>query len=421
MKQMWLVGALTLSTAFLSGVEGDGSPVHDESVNIGKYAGFGTERLNGHAAATENTTSTQRSVAQSAPLDIGSRLELFVDEHLVDRLDGDATLHLHKPKGREVVLTNDMPWEDDTMGYFAAFRDGDLYRMYYRGFHHGTGEQARGEPMCYAESEDGIHWVKPKLGLFTYDGSAENNIVLGGDGRKFPATQEWRGRLGMATGLGWRGDMVPFKDTNPDAEPDAKYKALVRGCRGTCQIAECRSDYGMYPFKSSDGIHWSLMSEKPVITRGRFDSQNLAFWDAANRRYVAFVRDMRWGSADEPLWNAPPKEQYDEWLETLDPAEQDTEHIRISAYGGVRDIRMCTSVDFVNWTEPVFVGYDQDPGDIVRNLYTNAILPYERAPHILIGFPTATAATSWLMVSLGATVGSISSTPPKDTGAGNGD
>ena len=322
---------------------------------------------------------------KNKPVDIGSRLELFVDDYLVDRLEGDAELHLHKPKGKEVVLTNDKPWESST-GYFSVLLDGDLYRMYYRGFHHGKGEQARGEPTCYAESKDGIHWVKPNLGLFAYEGSPENNIVLGGDRRKFPATEKWRGYLG--TCHGWRGDMVPFKDTNPDAEADAQYKALVRGCRGTCQIAEGRSDYGMYPFKSPDGIHWSVMSEKPVITRGRFDSQNLAVWDAAAGRYVAFVRDVRWGSADRPLSNAPSKERYEQWLKTLPPTRQDTEDVGQSAYGLVRDIRMCTSEDFVNWTDPVFLNYHQDPGDPARGLYTNAVMPYERAPHILIGFPT---------------------------------
>jgi hypothetical protein len=46
---------------------------------------------------------------------------------------------------------------------------------------------------------------------------------------------------------------------------------------------------------------------------------------------------------------------------------------------------MSVSDDFVNWTEPVPVQY---PGDIDREMYTNAIMPYERAPHILIAFPT---------------------------------
>ena len=321
-------------------------------------------------------------------LEIGSRLELFVDDYLVDRLEGDAALHLHKPLGREVALAGDQPWEDDSMGYFSVMSDGDLFRMYYRGFHHGSGAEARGEPMCYAESKDGIHWTKPNLGLFAYQGSAENNIVLGGDGRKFPATDQWRGWLGLETGLGWRGDMAPFKDTNPNAAPDARYKALVRGCRGTCQIACGRSDYGMYPFKSPDGIHWTLMSEEPVITRGRFDSQNLAVYDAVRERYVAFVRDMKWGSAEKPLWNAPPREQYEECMEAVDPKTRESEDAVLSAYGGVRDIRMCLSEDFVHWSDPVPLEYRQAPGDFDRDLYTNAVVPYERAPHILLGFPT---------------------------------
>jgi hypothetical protein len=30
---------------------------------------------------------------------------------------------------------------------------------------------------CYAESRDGITWTKPKLGLFEFEGSMENNII----------------------------------------------------------------------------------------------------------------------------------------------------------------------------------------------------------------------------------------------------
>ena len=44
-----------------------------------------------------------------------------------------------------------------------------------------------------------------------------------------------------------------------------------------------------------------------------------------------------------------------------------------------------TSDDFVNWTDPILLEY---PGAPNQHLYTNAIQPYKRAPHILIGFPT---------------------------------
>ena len=276
-----------------------------------------------------------------------SRLELLVDDWLVERFEGDAALHLHEPSGKEVVLMNDKAWEDTSLGYVSVLKDGDLFRMYYRGHHHGSGEDARGEPMCYAESRDGIRWTKPNLGLFRFRGSSDNNIVLGGDGRKYLPTDKWQGKLGTHTGLGWRGDMVPFIDTSPTVKPDARYKALVRGARGAHQIPEKYTDYGMYPFKSPDGLHWTLMTEKPVITKGRFDSQNLAFWDPVRGRYVAFVRDL--------------------------------------LKGYMRNVHMAVSDDFVSWTEPVPLKYSDN---VDREMYTNGVLPYERAPHILIAFPT---------------------------------
>jgi hypothetical protein len=87
------------------------------------------------------------------------------------------------------------------------------------------------------------------------------------------------------------------------------------------------------------------MHDKPVITQGAFDSQNLAFWDGVRGRYVDFHRGFR---------------------------------------DGVRDIMTCTSDDFLTWTEPEWLEY---PGSPKEHLYTNQIAPYYRAPHIFLGFP----------------------------------
>jgi len=43
-------------------------------------------------------------------LQIGSRLELFVDEYLIESMDG-VTRELHSPQPREVVFVFDQPWE----------------------------------------------------------------------------------------------------------------------------------------------------------------------------------------------------------------------------------------------------------------------------------------------------------------------
>ena len=249
------------------------------------------------------------------PLDLGLRRELFVDDYLVEKLDG-AEQRLHRPTPREIAIVHDAPCEGNISYYHTVFRDGEIYRMYYRGAHSGTRgshPKATGhQVVCYAESRDGIAWTKPNLGLHEFLGTRENNII-------------W-------TGIGHH-NFAPFKDENPDCPAEARYKAIGSG-KG-----------GLYVFQSADGIHWSLLHNKPVITKGAFDSQNLAFYDSERGRYVDFHRGFEKGR---------------------------------------RAIMTCTSNDFLTWTEPEFVRYSDD---LDQHLYTNQTTAYPRAPHIFLSFP----------------------------------
>ena len=251
-----------------------------------------------------------------AAVNIGSRRELFVDDYLIEKMTGGARQVLHHPSPREIVIVHDLPWEGGTCGYHTVFKDDDLYRMYYRG---GWG----GKVYCYAESKDGVHWTKPDLGLFEFRGSTTNNIFLMGEGTEA---------------------FAPFKDLNPRCEPDARYKAVAVHCRNS-------NGAGPAPFKSSDAIHWSRIGDKSIVTKGHFDSQNLAFWDAFRNRYVEFHR----------------------WYELYPGCEME-----------VRDIMTATSPDFVNWTAPERLKY---PGAKPEDLYTSQIVAYHRAPHLFLGFP----------------------------------
>ena len=267
------------------------------------------------------------------PIDLGARLELLVDDYLIDNMTGGARLQMHHPVPREVVLVHDAPWEGNGSMYHSVFQDGDLYRMYYRGWQIETqeGKFVETHPLltCYAESRDGIHWEKPSLGLCEYDGSKANNIIL------------LSGKMGEADIDA--GHIAMFRDGNPACSPDARYKAVVRS----------RGPNGLLAFGSPDGIHWSLLANAPGITKGAFDSQNLAFWDAVRGEYRAYVR----------FFNE-----------------------------GVRDILTATSPDFLNWTEPVPLQY---PGSPKEQLYTNQIKPYHRAPHVFIGFPARYVERGW--------------------------
>ena len=71
-----------------------------------------------------------------------------------------------------------------TGGDEAALFARDLYRMYYKAWHIEVtpGKISTGRhPLfcCYADSDDGIHWRKPELGLHAFGGSKKNNIVKG--------------------------------------------------------------------------------------------------------------------------------------------------------------------------------------------------------------------------------------------------
>ena len=146
--------------------------------------------------------------AQQDGTDIGSRRELFVDGALIERLSGKAELRLHHPVPKEIALIHDAPWEGSGSGYHSVFKDGEKYRMYYKAWQldvSDKGVKTNAHPLfcCYAESDDGIHWKKPELGLHEFNGSKANNIVIAS------------GKLGALNVDA--GHPAVFKDDNPAA------------------------------------------------------------------------------------------------------------------------------------------------------------------------------------------------------------
>jgi len=267
-----------------------------------------------------------------SPVAIGSRCELFVDDFLIAGMEG-AALKLHKPEARDVALVCDRPWEGNTSAYFAIFPDDGRFLAYYRGSHFDekTKRMTHPEVTCLAESRDGLAWTKPELGLFEFKGSKQNNIVWAGAGTH---------------------NFTPFRDANPACPAEARYKALAGG---TTLVQGKKRDC-LNALQSPDGIRWTMTSPA-VITAGAFDSQNLAFWDGHRREYRAYWRIFTAGYTDERGWRPE----------------------------GCRAIRTATSKDFVHWVNQADLQYVDSPAE---HLYTNAVMPYFRSPHLFIGFPT---------------------------------
>lgn len=251
------------------------------------------------AIALVTTLATARA---GDPVIIEDRRELLADDSLIESMSGSVQLELHTPTPREIVLVHDAPWEGSGCGYHSVFHDGEKFRMYYKAWQIDVSEgklDTRNRYLCYVESENGIDWTKPELGLFEHDGSRANNIVIANEG-------PW----GEARPDG--AHAAVFYDENPDCSADARYKAIVRS----------HKPKGLLVMKSADGVHWSMLREQPVITDGAFDSQNLAFWDPVRKEYRAYWRIFS---------------------------------------NGIRDVRTATSQDFVTWSPHRDLQYREAP------------------------------------------------------------
>ena len=109
--------------------------------------------------------------------EIGDRRELFVDQMLIESME-NAQLIMHRPHDEGVVVPFDKPWEGAFCGYATVIKDGDLFRLYYRGLPEAGKDGADAETTSYAESKDGINWTKPNVGLFEVRGTKDNNVVM---------------------------------------------------------------------------------------------------------------------------------------------------------------------------------------------------------------------------------------------------
>ena len=163
------------------------------------------------------------------------------------------TLTMNPPVKMGPVLRPDRPWEAADMGFcVSVVQDNDFYKMWYL-----TESEAK-YYICYATSSDGIRWEKPNLGLFTFHGSTDNNIVM---------TQPV--------------ETTVFLD--PVAPPESRFKAIHAMNWPDAKTA------GLYVHTSADGIHWTISKQRvlPVLP----DTANQVFFDTRLKKYVAYIRE----------------------------------------------------------------------------------------------------------------------------------
>ena len=268
------------------------------------------------------------------------------DDKLIDKQNGLQIL-MHKPEKKNISLVCDDEWEGECNGYATVLKVQNGYRMYYRATVHkynADGSGHRGpytSVFCVAESDDGIFFTKPDLGLFEYNGSKHNNIIWAVDGRKYPLDS-----------------FSVMYDENPDCPEDERYKAFTE-----CWIkVDGHSQTRLMYMSSADG--YRFVERYPLCdVAGTMDSYNSVFWDNVTEQYFLYYRAFH------------------------DP--DGTDHLTwagVDDVWSIRDVRLATSKDFKHWDVHGRITFEEGQEDY--SLYTNQIIKYYRSDSMFIGMPT---------------------------------
>ena len=200
------------------------------------------------SAAAHGAFMARRGGEDPEMVSIGLRKQLLVDSFAIEQLEnltfelGEVT----KANDGRPLFVADKPWEKKSFGgYATVIHEDGRYRMWYNIL-----------SQAYAESEDGLQWNKPNLGLVEYEGSVENNIVS----------------LEMGHGLS------VFKDPH-ETDPEHRYKMAYTGKR-------VRAALGY----SEDGLHWKKYNDGNGVTGRAADTYNQLLWDEDANVYRLYTR-----------------------------------------------------------------------------------------------------------------------------------
>ena len=257
-------------------------------------------------------------------INIGKNREVFWDNYLIDTERTTAFHRVMEPTKKESVFAFDKGFELLSISYPHLVKVGDTHRLYY--ITSNGREDAPQGYLAVIESTDGFNWHKPHLNIFDMPELTENNIVL-------PVID----------------NAFVFTDTNPSCPENEKFKAVVKVVDHDAKEPEMIEM--LWCYTSPDGYHFT--KSHMMTNKGHFDSLNTAHWNG--EKYLAFIRSFH----------------------NIIPGGEISD--------ATRDVRVMYSDDIKTWTTPELIEFNDD---LDYPLYTNNVIPCERAPQILMGFPT---------------------------------
>ena len=289
------------------------------------------------------------------------RTLLFADDHHVlyragtRRTVNPATRHPANP-----LIVPSEPWEV-ALAWTSVYRDplSGRYQLWYQAY---AGDRAQERShrcvVCYAESDDGIHFEKPALDLFSFNGIERTNIVLVGSGGHSL-------RYANSVVVDPRAPMMgPSQSDGAPPDPSRRYKMAYFDF----EKGGGRERPGLCAAFSPDGIHWTKHPELPLLPAayGAW-GEGVPFADEREDR--SWTVPMSMSDGVDAMWD-PERETFalygKMWIDGPD--------------GGMfwkHAMGRTQSRDFVGWSTPEIVCApdDQDPPHV--EFHTTPVFYYE--------------------------------------------
>src|ERR1051325_11190970 len=303
----------------------------------------------GHSLALLLSWAAAGSVAVAAgspdgAITLDERRQLFLDDHLIASMQRvkRSVEQAQKFSGNPVLWPAE-EWEPEmATAYGSVIRDGDKCRIWYKS----------GMGVGYAESGDGIHWTRPRLGLTLVHGERSNIL--------FTKKSKTEGLAELPLFYELFGVHRDDRDPNPERrykmgflDIDWKYK----GTEGNPWHKGQRRGLGVAA--SPDGLHWKLLNS--WATEAIVDGATHWMWDEPRAQWVLYGRTRRALPEVEAAWKT------NTWFKNW--------------FSG-RAVARVESPDFLQWnftkpdTAPVALTADLDdkPG---TEIYSMKVFPYE--------------------------------------------
>ncbi len=252
---------------------------------------------------TNNSNRNDISLLKKSVLKVDANWQLFIDDYwIADSTNVTAILHQPEKYPNNPLIRGDVPWEQAPYCFGTVIYDEEdsIFKIWYQSYNYGQPVETR-TPVLYATSKDGMEWTRPNLGIFEFQGSSENNIVLQNYGHH---------------------DLYSpsvIKDSS-ESDPNKRYKMIwwdfPLGDEGY-------QDDGMCVAFSPDGIYWEKYPGNPVLhankTEQSISDVMSVMQDKNTGKFVAYTKG----------WASP-------W-----PSH--------------RQIVRTESSDFIHWSEPEVV------------------------------------------------------------------